>query len=42
MASEELAYCSATELLKLIANGHVSPVELTELYYERIDRLDRS
>ena len=40
MASEELAYCSATELVELIANGHVSPVELTELYCERIDRLD--
>ena len=39
MASEELAYCSATELLELIAAGQVSPVELTELYYERIDRL---
>ena len=40
MASEELAYCSATELLELIAAGQVSPVELTELYCERIDRLD--
>ena len=40
MASEELAYCSATELLELIAAGQISPVELTELYYERIDRLD--
>ena len=40
MASEELAYCSATELVELIAAGQISPVELTELYYERIDRLD--
>ena len=40
MASEELAYCSATELLELIATGQVSPVELTELYCERIGRLD--
>ena len=40
MANEDLAYASATELLDLIANGQVSPVELTELYYTRTERLD--
>lgn len=38
--SEELAFASATELLKLISEKQVSPVELTELFYSRIDRLD--
>ena len=40
MASEDLAYLSATELLDLITSGQVSPVELAELYCMRIGRLD--
>ena len=40
MASEDLAYAPATELLGLITTRQVSPVELTEFYYKRIDRLD--
>jgi aspartyl-tRNA(Asn)/glutamyl-tRNA(Gln) amidotransferase subunit A len=40
MTSEDLAYAPATELLDLIATRQVSPVELTEFYYNRIDRLD--
>ena len=37
---EELAFAPATELLELISKKQVSPVELTELYFNRIDRLD--
>ena len=37
---EELAFAPATELLELISTKQVSPVELTELYFNRIDRLD--
>ena len=40
MADEELAFRSATDLVEMIASKQVSPVELTELYYRRIDRLD--
>ena len=40
MASDELAFASATDLLELIATKQVSPVELTQLYFSRIDRLD--
>ena len=40
MADEELAFASAAELLELISTKQVSPVELTELYFSRIDRLD--
>ena len=40
MVDEELAFSPATELVELIASKQVSPVELTELYYRRIDRLD--
>ena len=40
MADEELAFASATELLELIATKQVSPVELTELFFRRIDRLN--
>ena len=42
MVDEELAFAPATDLLKLIATKQVSPVELTELYFNRIDRLDSS
>ena len=40
MLNDELAFTSATELLELISTKQVSPVELTELYFNRIDRLD--
>ena len=40
MVDEGLAFAPATELVELIATKQVSPVELTELYYSRIDRLD--
>lgn len=38
--NEALAFASATELLNLISTKRVSPVELTELFFSRIDRLD--
>ena len=37
---EDLAFAPATELRELIADGRVSPVEITELYLSRIERLD--
>ena len=37
---ENLAFAPAFELRALIADGQVSPVELTELYFSRIDRLN--
>ena len=40
MIDNQLAYSSASDLIKLIAAKQVSPVELTELYYQRIDSLD--
>ena len=40
MVDEALVFASATALLELISTGQVSPVELTELYLSRIDRLD--
>ena len=40
MVNDDLAFAPATELLELIATKKVSPVELTELYFDRIDRLD--
>ncbi len=40
MADEELAFVSASELLELIATKQVSPVELTELFLRRIERLN--
>ena len=40
MPNQELAYSSATNLLQLISSKQVSPVELTKLFLERIDRLD--
>ncbi len=40
MIDEELAFAPAAELLRLIAGKHVSPVELTELYLDRIERID--
>ncbi len=38
--NEELAFAAATDLLELIATRQISPVELTELYFNRIVRLD--
>ncbi|MGQ4809425.1 Acylamidase [Candidatus Entotheonellaceae bacterium PAL068K] len=40
MADEQLAFTPASELAQLIANKQVSPVEMTELYLARIERLD--
>ena len=40
MADNELAFASATDLLELISTKQISPVELTELYFDRIERLD--
>ena len=37
---KRLAYASATELMGLIATKQISPVELTELFLNRIDTLD--
>ena len=37
---EKLAFASASELRELIAEKQVSPVELAELYFSRIERLD--
>ncbi len=37
---EQLAFSPAMELRDLIARKQVSPVEVTELYFSRIDRLD--
>ena len=37
---ENLAFASAAELRALIGDKQVSPVELTRLYLDRIDRLD--
>ena len=41
MGDEALAFASATDLLELISTKQVSPVELTECFLSRIDRLDR-
>ena len=38
--NDDLAFMPTTELRALIAAGEVSPVEATELYLSRIDRLD--
>ena len=40
LGNDELAHASATELLRLIAARQVSPVDLTELFLDRIERLD--
>ena len=37
---ENLAFAPSHELAALIADKQVSPVEITQLYFERIDRLD--
>jgi amidase len=38
--SSDLAFADAVELAKLIRDRAISPVELVELYLDRIDRLD--
>ncbi|MBE9102233.1 amidase [Vacuolonema iberomarrocanum] len=40
MNSEDLAYSPALEQARLIRTGELSPLELTEVCLERIDRLD--
>ena len=40
MVDEALAFASATDLLELVTTKQISPVELTELYFSRIERLD--
>ena len=40
MTDQEPVFASATELLELIALKQVSPVELTRMFLDRIDRLD--
>ena len=40
MTDNELAFVSATELKELIASKKVSPVEIMELYFSRIEQLD--
>ena len=40
MLDNKLAYAPATELLGLIRTKQISPVELTELFFNRIDTLD--
>ena len=40
LMGEDLAFAPASELRKLIGGKEVSPVELTEMYLRRIDRLD--
>ena len=42
MTKDELAFVPALELRGMIARREVSPVEVTELYLERIERLDGS
>ena len=38
--SDELAFAPALELAARVRAGDVSPLELVELYLERIERLD--
>ena len=38
--NENLAFTPSHELAALIADKQVSPVEITQLYYDRIERLD--
>ncbi len=40
MTNDELAFVSAVELRGMIGRREVSPVEVTELFLERIERLD--
>ena len=38
--NQDLAFTSAWHLKRMISQKQVSPVELTKLYFERIDQLD--
>ena len=40
IVDEKLAFASAAEQRELVATKQVSPVELTEMYFNRIERLD--
>ena len=40
MVDENLAYASAYEVRELVSNGQLSPVELTQLFFDRIEKLD--
>ncbi len=40
MIDNDLAFASASDLIKLVADKKVSPVELTDLFFRRIDSLD--
>lgn len=40
MNKQDLAFAPASEIRDLVATGQVSPVELTELFYGRIERLN--
>ena len=40
MATQDIAFLSATELGSAIKAKQVSPVEAVEAYLERIDRID--
>ena len=40
MDGSKIIYFSATELSQLIRSKDISPVELTEMYLDRIDNLD--
>ncbi|MGH2543097.1 MAG: amidase [Ardenticatenaceae bacterium] len=42
MIDEKLAFTPASELAELIATKQVSPVEVTQLYFDRIDKLNSS
>ena len=42
MNSKELAFKPAVELRELIVNKEISPVELTQVYLDRIDKLDQN
>ena len=42
MNSKELAFKTALELRDLIVNKKISPVELTQIYLDRIDKLDQN
>ena len=38
MIDQELAFSSAIDLIKLIKTKQISPTELLELYFERINK----
>ena len=40
MPNQQLAYSSATDLINLVRSKQVSPVELTGLFLDRIERID--